>query len=214
MTRTVAVLPHPDDEVFVAGALRAWGAQIVCATWGEAGVDLRGGRTGTALAAHRRGELEASCAALGLPPPVGLGLPDGGVEAADVAARLAEHLDGADRVVTLGRDGVYFHRDHLAVREGVLRATEGPVHQAVFARGLFHPLWRRLRKAGFAGVPRGLHPHRFGVDAPDLRVPVDPRWRVEAARCHASQLRGAPEDFLLPGLLTTLGDEDWFEVGR
>lgn len=209
--RTVAVLPHPDDEVFLAGSLVAWGAQIVCATRGEAGADARGTLTGEALGNRRWQELEASCEVLGLPPPLGLGLPDGGVVAQEVASAVAPWLAGAQRVVTLGRDGVYGHLDHVAVTEGVL-AVARSVHLAVFPRGLFHPLWRGLRRAGFRGVRAGLRPEDLGVDSPALRKRVDPRWRLRAAACHASQLRGEPADFLRPGLLERLGDEDWFEV--
>ncbi len=213
MTRTVAVLPHPDDEVLIAGSLALWGAQIVCVTRGEAGTDSAGRRSGDELAAHRWTELEASCAALGLAPPLGLGLPDGGVRAGDVAERVGPLLAGAERVVTLGLDGVYGHLDHLAVTAGVL-AVADVVHLALFPRGLFHPFWRRLRRAGFAGVRKGLGPSDLGVESPEMRVEVDPALRVAAAACHASQLRGAPEDFLLPGLLAALGGEDWFAVRR
>ncbi len=211
--RTVAVLPHPDDEVFLAGSLVAWGAQIVCATRGEAGVDRSEGGSGAAVGDLRWAELEASCAALGLEPPVGLGLRDGGVSASEVAEAAAPWLVGADRVVTLGRDGMYGHFDHLAVTAGVLDVAD-IVHLAVFPRGVFHPVWRGLRRAGFVGVKPGMHPEDFGVDEPELRVPSPGRWRLVAAACHRSQLRGAPEDFLRPGLLASLGDEDWFEVRR
>ncbi len=217
MSRTLAVLPHPDDEVFVAGSLRLWGAQIVCATRGEAGRDAAGSLEGDALGEHRWGELQASCAALGLDPPVGLDLPDGALEAAAVAERLRERLGedlgGAERVVTLGPDGVYGHRDHLAVTAAVLEVAD-VVHLAVFPPGLFHPLWRGLRRAGFAGVVPGMHPGSFGSEEADVAVPVEARWREVAAACHRSQLRGAPRDFLMPGLLDGLGDVDRYVLRR
>ncbi|BBZ74022.1 PIG-L deacetylase family protein [Mycobacterium paraseoulense] len=122
--RLVVVAAHPDDETLGLGAMVA---QLVAA-----GVDVRvvsvsdGGAAQPGatlsgrirLATTRRYELRRAAAALGVAPPMRLGLPDG--ELADHEDRLAESLAGVLRTAgpdtwcaaTWRGDG---HPDHEAV---------------------------------------------------------------------------------------------------
>lgn len=229
----IGVVPHPDDEAYaMAGTLAlaaARGARVavLCATRGEGGGDPR----------VRSAELAASCALLGAGQPEFLDWEDGAVAqrpgdraAADLRAALRS-LAGAcpgDALVLLGlgADGVYGHTDHLALHRLLRRAVAGwladagadvdttrgrpaapTLLEAAFAPGHFHRVWRGLRRAGFAGVPKGWGPERFGVRGCDVSVDLAPVHGVKRAAiaCHASQLGGrAPEDFLAPGLMAPL----------
>jgi len=207
--RVLAVVAHPDDESWLlGGALAAWadaGAEVrvLCMTAGEGGRDATGATAGPhALAALRREEFAEACAVLGVAGSI-VGLPDGGLEASEVDghAAIASLLERhhPDLVVTHGLDGDYGHRDHLAVARWVGALAQDALF-AVLPPARMHPLWRGLRRAGFEGVELGLTPSSFG-GAGDCSVSVDPARKRAAIACHASQLRGAPSDFLLPGLL-------------
>ena len=77
----LAVLAHPDDEIFRSGGLMPWnerGARVtlVCATNGEAGKPHPSVGTVDDLGALRVEELRLSCASLGIEEPVLLGFHD------------------------------------------------------------------------------------------------------------------------------------------
>ncbi len=224
--RLLAVVAHPDDEAWALGGTIAgcsvYGCRtdVLFATRGEAGVDVRGATApGTALAALRTAEAEASCDALGARAHFG-DLPDGGLAGrrADGVAlvrrfvqTLAPHV-----VLTLGDDGGYGHEDHFAVTDWCREAVgAGPARllEAALPPDLLRPLWRRLRNAGFAGVRAGMQ--TFGVprDRTGLQLDVS-RWapmKRAAVAAHGSQFRGEDVDaFLLPGLVSALADEECF----
>lgn len=120
----VAVVAHPDDELFMAPALAALAREglfvrIVHATPGDAGPGVSNLPKGAALAETRRAEADCSGKALGVSEVVNLGLPDGKladhVRDGSLAKALHDHLAWADVVLTWGPDGGYGHADHRLV---------------------------------------------------------------------------------------------------
>jgi LmbE family N-acetylglucosaminyl deacetylase len=231
--RVLGIFPHPDDEAYAAGGLlarcAAEGAAValLCATRGEHGT-ARDGATppGPELGARRTRELAAACRALGIAPPLLLNLPDGGVAGAHAAAvalvarhvaRLQPHV-----VVTLGDDGVYGHRDHLACT-AIVASALAPMNRsqrvlhAVFPRQLFAPVWRALRRSAGGTLVADLDPRTLGVDAPDLRLDIRAvrDRKLAAIAAHGSQLAsGDPHTFLRPGLVERLLDEEWYCIAQ
>ena len=150
----VAVVPHPDDESYSAAGSLAAAADsgvrvcLVCATRGERG-NVDADRS-SELARARTAELAKSCQTIGLGTPLWLDLPDGAVDehVADGISRLVPLLASLAPgvIVTLGEDGAYGHRDHIAVtgivRESVARLRprirDGlRVLHSAFPRGVF-----------------------------------------------------------------------------
>ncbi len=233
--RLLAVIAHPDDEAFAfAGLLAFAGAQgsnvrVVCMTDGEAGNDRRvRDISRDELAAIRRRELRDSCDALGIAPPTFVGLPDGTLATSSlerVRERISEELKSfvPHVVVSLGYDGAYGHADHIAVAMSLRDAVDASpwraprVLHSAFSRGLFQPVCERLMH-----IPNSPIPPKF--DAQSLgcgRLKVDLRLDISAFRsrklaaisAHASQLRGGdPRSFLIPGIVDTLLDEEWYTV--
>ena len=129
--RVVAIVAHPDDEVFVAPALAKLardGAELtlVFATDGDQGPGVSGMERGAALAALRQLEARCSAGALGAAATHFFGLGDGtlglgahqpGSAALRFEARLEELLAEGDYdlVITWGPDGGYGHADHRMV---------------------------------------------------------------------------------------------------
>lgn len=236
--RVLGVFAHPDDEAFAAGGLLALAAAsgahviVACATRGENGV-LQGAAAyaGKTVAEVRAAELAASCRALGAAEPWLLDLPDGGLAAMDAGAgqaciaRVLDHVQ-PDLVVTLGAGGVYGHSDHLACTAWVRMAVAAlPVDRrprlllAAFPRGMFVPVWQRLRRVAGVSIAPGLEADALGVAASaiDIRLDVRPvaAQKRAALAAHRSQLPGGdPMRFLAPALprtaVTQLMDEEWY----
>lgn len=126
--RVLVLAPHPDDETLVCGGtiarLASEGAhvQVVVVTDGTASrVDLEEGE----LRRRRRDEARTACDALGVPPPLFHGFPDGGLEGLvdEVGREVASHLrDLEPDVVFLPwfGDG---HPDHRAVNDALRAAA-------------------------------------------------------------------------------------------
>lgn len=228
--RLLALLPHPDDEIFIAYLLlRAaqGGADVtlVCATRGEAG-QRRDGIRDPDLGATREAELRRSAAILGASRVEMLGWPDGAVADLPRPAALAA-LDAAlrahrpDVVVTLGPDGVYGHRDHVALTALLAEILPAPPPrwlQAAFPPGAMEPLRRALRRAR----PSPIDP-RVGAlgEAPPsapgaaLVLPAGAlRGAKEAAiAAHATQLRrGEVGSFLHAAVLGGMLDGEAYRV--
>jgi len=228
--RVLGCFPHPDDEMFASGIL-AWcadrGAEVhlLCATRGERGTDRHGRITSdAALAMHRSGELAAACAELGIAPPAFAELPDGGVATANRDRAVALVQDHVRRlrpalVVSLGPDGAYGHRDHLAWTEIVTAAVRGlPAAEkprllhAVFPRRHFARLYELGRKAGAVAE---LDPDELGVDADQVQLRLDVRPLAErklaGCRAHDSQLDVEPGSFFRR-IFAPLLEEEWYVV--
>lgn len=224
----LAVFPHPDDESWAAGGLlqRARDARLVTLSRGEAGRDHRDGLTGPALGLRRAAELSAACAALGLPAPIALDLPDGGITpdvAADALTPIVSDL-APDLLVTFDHDGGYGHVDHVAAAQATLEAARRAAPTAcvlgcAFAPGLLAP----LRHAFARRHPELLHPAfadaPLGTEHADLALTLtrdEARNKRRALAAHGSQLR-SPGDagldgFLGPGVFQRLRRQERYRV--
>jgi LmbE family N-acetylglucosaminyl deacetylase len=210
----LAVFAHPDDETIVGPLLARYARQpgtrvhLVSVTSGDQGVTpFAKIPAGAALAAARSKELACACEALGVEPPVLLGMPDGGLGSVRTLAEATAKLEKAladirpDAIVTWGPDGGYGHADH--------RLVSAVVTQIVQAGNT-------TRRLYYAGLPasrmnsedvRSLRfPAPFAPVADELlnvRVPYSAEDAASAAkslRCHASQF--TPETMALIGTLT------------
>lgn len=211
--RVLVVLAHPDDESLACGGtiarLARAGAHVhlICATHGEAGRLSHALPDGpAALLALRARELRAACARLGVTGVELLAFPDGVLKWED-AEPLIDVLEARLRalvpevVITFGRDGLYWHPDHIAlgerVRTAVARcAADVPVaaYAVVMPPGAMTEVASRAVRADRTLVPAfwGVAPEIFGKGAlPGTRiVAVDDTLdvKIAALRCHASQL--------------------------
>lgn len=129
--RVIAIVAHPDDEVFLAPLLARLardGAELtlVFATDGDQGPGVSGMEKGAELAAVRQGEARCSAAALGASATHFMGLGDGTLgslaHAPDSSAqRFESQLEALlasgdyDLALTWGPDGGYGHADHRMV---------------------------------------------------------------------------------------------------
>ena len=232
----MAVHAHPDDEaLFTGGVLARYAAEgvrtvLVTCTDGALGdLDARrpagrpgGGRAdgsdrAEAVARQRRGELEASCAALGVGHLEVLGYRDSGmagwpendapdafwnVPVADAAGRVAGLIERyrPQVVLTYGADGFYGHPDHVQAH----RATVAAVETAGTVDKLYFVAIAKSALAGFADLAREAGmvlpdwvegEPAFGTDDElvatfvDCSAVVDAKY--EALKAHASQVDNA-----------------------
>lgn len=222
-SRALVVVAHPDDEAWLfGGTIATWTARgvavrVLCLTAGEKGGDRRGLVVGDdELAALRRGELDASCAALGAQGHCA-GLPDGGLAMFPVErgeAVVTEQIESfaPDLILTHGPLGEYGHLDHIAAHTWT-RAASVPVWVPALPSALMYPVWRRLRRVGFDGVRNGLSEAALHT-TPSASIPLAAAASAAkgaAVAAHASQLRdGEISSFLLPGLLDGLLHEELY----
>lgn len=191
---TVAVLAHPDDELFMAPALAALARQghrvrIVHATPGDAGPGVSGMAKGEALAATRRSEAECAGRALGAAEVVNLAFPDGRLHeqmrGGALGAALREHIAPAYMVLTWGPDGGYGHADHRLVSAAATQIVQA------------QPADDRAQLL-YVGIPAGRLPpvpdmQGWAVSDPALLhvtidyTPADLAAAAKAAACHVTQ---------------------------
>jgi LmbE family N-acetylglucosaminyl deacetylase len=216
--RLLAVFAHPDDESLVAGgtlaACAAAGVEVrvVSVTRGEAGpIADPALATRRSLGDVRAGELRAAAAALGFGAVECLDYPDGELSRSDPErlrgdlARLIRDWR-PDAILTFGPEGLYWHRDHIAVHDTTAAALDVLAGEGLAPR-LYHATWPHgmagALVAAMAGLGRpadlwGLYPADFGVPAEAITTVVDVRpflaAKLRALRCHRTQL---PPDHLL-----------------
>lgn len=174
----LAVLAHPDDEIFHGGVLahlsdRGVRVTLVCATDGEAGKPHPSVGPVEDLGALRVAELKLSCERLGLEPPVLLRFHDSArkerqrhddphalanvdmldVEAAlrGVIADIKPHV-----ILTFEPHGGYYHPDHVAIQRAATAAffSSGVLGDEAPDR-LFYATMLRDVFARFADASRG-----------------------------------------------------------
>ncbi len=164
--RALAVVAHPDDmEYGAASAVARWTRQgkwvgYVLVTDGEAGISSL---SPDEVAGLRRGEQEASCAAVGVGHIEYLGRPDGLVVAdldlrADLAAIIRRHRP--DVVISTNfRDTwggtSWNHADHRAVGVALLDAVRDAANPWLF-RDRGEP-WDGVRFVAFGSSPQASH---------------------------------------------------------
>src|SRR5262245_40956512 len=210
--RLLAVFAHPDDESLVAGgtlaACAAAGVEvrIVSVTHGEQGpIADPILATRDTLGTVRSGELRAAAAALGAAGSECLDYPDGGlrwvdpVRLRDVLARLARDWR-PDAVLTFGPEGLYWHRDHIAVHDAsaaALNVLAGEgftpwVYHATWPSGMAEALVAAVADSGRSVDLWGLEPSDFGVPVDVITTVVDVRAylsaKLQALRSHRTQL--------------------------
>ena len=139
----LSIWAHPDDEVYLCGAIMAMAAaaecRVVCvtATRGELGVTDPQRWPPEQLPTIREAELAECLRILGVTEHHWLGYPDGGCASADADAAV-ERIAGIlrdvspDTVLTFPPDGQTGHPDHIAVHrwtlEAVRRTGTGTMH--------------------------------------------------------------------------------------
>ncbi|HLJ68999.1 MAG TPA: PIG-L deacetylase family protein [Chloroflexota bacterium] len=237
--RLLAVFAHPDDESLLAGGTlafcRAAGVEIrlVSATRGEMGpVAEDVGVDRGSLGAVREQELRAAAAALGIESVACLDFPDGElkwVEAPGLAERVLEMLRmwRPTILLTFDSQGLYWHPDHIAVHEqvlravGCLRAGDRPsVYCATLPDGMMAAMVAAVRQRGLPADLWGLAPEDFGVPEEQITTTVDVRpflaAKLRALRSHRTQL--GPTNLLaaIPDDLAEryLGREYFIHAGR
>ncbi|TRD11156.1 PIG-L family deacetylase [Erythrobacter insulae] len=210
--RTVlAIVAHPDDELFMAPALASEARQgarviIVYATSGDAGPGVSGMEKGKALAQMRLKEAYCSAQALGA-LPVFLQFGDGELAVAagsedSTAAKLTKALREQiidrrpDAILTWGPDGGYGHPDHRMVSalttqivQSIDASTRPPLLYSAIAAG-------RITAAPEIGP--------WAETAPDLLTvnysytDDDLARSVAAAQCHKTQFDDASRAGIMP----------------
>jgi LmbE family N-acetylglucosaminyl deacetylase len=139
----LSVWAHPDDEVYLCGAIMAMAVaadcRVVCvtATRGELGVTDPQRWPPEQLPTIREAELAECLRILGVTEHHWLDYPDGGCASADADAAVERiagmlHAVSPDTVLTFPPDGQTGHPDHIAVHrwtlEAVRRSGIGTLH--------------------------------------------------------------------------------------
>ncbi|MBG0565833.1 PIG-L family deacetylase [Actinoplanes aureus] len=224
----MAVHAHPDDEVTsTGGALARYAAEgvttvVVTCTDGRCGDGPNGVKPGEpghdpdAVAAIRRRELEASCAALKVTHLEMLGYHDSGMmgwaaneaprsfwstpvaEAAERLAGLIRHYR-PDVVITYDQNGNYGHPDHIQANRVTMAAVElagGPakVYWSAVPRSTMRDVGERMRELGI-GPEESADQVEMGWPDEEITAWIDVAGvldqKFDALSAHASQGDGA-----------------------
>ena len=231
--RLLVVLAHPDDESLACGGTIARCADegvevtLVCATAGGAGsLDPSDHTDRTRLPGVRLAELREACRVLGISRLEMLGLEDGMLRWLDpreilrplerVATDAPPHA-----VISFGRDGLYWHPDHIAIGERTRQlvaqcaACAGTtLYLVTLPPGAIPAIEQTARMRRPEAEPSfwGIPPEVFAKGAPAPSVEIDVRAvlgrKLEALRCHHSQLHAInPLRYLAEEDLAPLGVE-------
>ena len=206
--RVLGVFAHPDDEAFSAGGTFRTAHQggapvfIASATLGEAGWVRGQPDFAEDLGKLRHAELSEACRILGASPPLVGSFSDGQlsrVEPGQLDRWVKEvvYKTTPTIVITMGRDGGYGHRDHLALTAAVRRVHQDPpslfrLWEVAFTKELFWPIYRKLIRYAPSLVVEGWDRSRFGVSCSDIS------WRIPLGHLARKKIQAA-------GGLTTAG---------
>lgn len=227
----LAIFAHPDDESIACGGTLARladeGARVVllCASHGELG-RIAGQAGGGGADSIRAKELWNAAAELDISDVLLFHHPDGELQWNQVAALLAEIMMTVrrfkpDAVITFGRDGLYWHRDHIGIFERTMKALAlvgplaPPVYCVTMPPNAMPSIVRFAEEQGWKAPESGfwsLTPDAFGdaADPPTIVLNVEP-WaerKLNAIRCHRSQT-GPGDPF---GLMTAAQARAWLGV--
>lgn len=193
----LAVFAHPDDEAFPTGGTLAHYAKLghkvylACATKGEVG-QLKDPTLAPAdgsapdMAAIRVKELEASCKALGIEPPIFLGYRDSGrgerlrkddpqalynADLWGVEAKIREAIAQVEPqvLITFDPHGGYGHPDHLVIHRAATAAFYSSGYLPNPPQRLFYTAFTIERAAAMQqggqarSIMDGLDPQVYGV---------------------------------------------------
>ncbi len=199
----VAVFAHPDDEGAVSPVLARYareGAQVylIVATDGAAGGQQTSVATGPDLARVRADEARCAADALGIRPPILLGLPDGRLGAYleepvrlfRLTQRLHEELQRLrpDAVITWGPDGGTGHPDHRlvsAVVTQLVRTGAPGVPDRLFYASVPAEAMRALNPS--RGEPPRLIPQAKHLTARIAFTSADLESARRSLSCHKTQ---------------------------
>lgn len=220
----LAIFAHPDDETSVGPLLARYAREgvtvyLAIATDGQKGVREHAGiPAGAALAAKRAGEARCACRALGIEPPILIGLEDGAMGREENKAAFVKNVTRLfaelkpDVVVTWGPDGLSGHTDHRmvsAIVTEVYQAAETPPGQLYyvgFATESVEKLEQALEAQG-QGMPLAMRtvrqrylPVRIAYEDQDGEA------NGRSLACHESQYT-AEEMAAIVGLGKTLQNE-------
>jgi len=222
----VAVFAHPDDESFTCGGTLAKTASeghsvhLICATRGEEGeivhpdIDADAYPKGDARGRLRTEELNETCQALGIHPPIFLDHHDSGFpievglnnprafmnqELLDLERQLLPHLAELkpDVMITFDPHGGYPHIDHVTIHRAAIAAfwSAGTVMQPAPKR-LFFPArslnaMREAKARSTSTTMADVDPEIYGVSDDSFAAVIDIRPFAEqkkaAILAHRSQ---------------------------
>jgi len=213
--RVMAIFAHPDDEGQIAGTMAKYSSMgsevcLVCATRGEMGTvpshSLLAGKT---VAEIREEELHCASGALGVSCLRFLDYKEGSFHRANPES-IIEKLIGIIQelmpqvIITFGPDGVYGHRDHLAISRWTTAAfhksrnvdlskrSRSPLklYYTAYPHSIFHAL--RLEGIEFRIKIEDSVYHVEGVPDKNVTTVIDvsdfQAQKIEAFRCHRSQI--------------------------
>lgn len=200
----LAILAHPDDEMFIGGMLAhlaesGAAVTLLCATRGEMGrVHPSVGHVDD-VGALRSEELRLSCARLGIGEPRFLGFHDSGrgerlqrdnpralaiADMLGVEAAIRGVIDDVQPRVIITHDphGNYYHPDHVALQRATTAAffSSGVMGRAAPVR-LFYGTMERTAFARFAAasggrsLAAGLDPGVYGAAGETIALTFDAR---------------------------------------
>lgn len=193
----MAIFAHPDDERIVGPMLARHAREgrqvfLVIATDGSKGVREHAGiPAGPALAEARAEEARCAARALGIQPPILLGLEDAGLASFASLGRLRDEIvrlliaHEPAMLLTIGPEGGTGHPDHRLVGNVVTEVVQGIMTDPPELYYASLPT-ERMRTAPAYSPRVTPMPERYL----SVQVPFEPR-DFEAARaafaCHASQ---------------------------
>lgn len=204
----LAVFAHPDDESFSCGGSLAKAAaeghnvHLICATRGEEGeiihpdIDPEPYPKGDARGVLRTGELETTCKALGINPPIFLDHHDSGfpieVGLNNPRAFMNQDLIGLERqllpliadlkpdvMISFDPHGGYPHIDHITIHRATIAAfwSAGSVMQPAPKR-LYFParsleVLREMKAKSTSTTMANVDPELYGVSNDSFAAIID-----------------------------------------